>query len=228
MKRSKIKALAAIIISIAITVAGAVMTVNAEVDEAVIATASDNTNTEADSNDTATPNAGTEADERNNVNEESNPFSELYSLICAHADDIFSSLAFVGTLIIAVIYKRVLLPAVTGSIGSIGTALGKLREENEKNNAGTDSRLVSAENKLVSVEETLEKLNSSLEAMRASVGNTDEVKRECNLMHLVMEAQVEMLENIFMCSALPQYQKDAVSERIKSMKEKLTDYEYTE
>ena len=38
-------------------------------------------------------------------------------------------------------------------------------------------------------------------------------------MKALMSAQIDMLYDIFMTSSLPQYQKDAVNQRVKEMKE---------
>ena len=39
----------------------------------------------------------------------------------------------------------------------------------------------------------------------------------------MVKAQIDMLYDVFMSSALPQYQKDAVGERIAKMKEALVE-----
>ena len=44
-------------------------------------------------------------------------------------------------------------------------------------------------------------------------------------MRLVIEGQIDMLYAIFMSSALPQYQKDEIGERIKLMREVLNNNE---
>jgi len=47
----------------------------------------------------------------------------------------------------------------------------------------------------------------------------DEAQQERQELKLILDSQIDMLYDIFMASALPQYQKDAVGEKIAKMKE---------
>ena len=58
-----------------------------------------------------------------------NAFELLYEFFDEHSSEIFSSLAFIGSLIVAIAYKKGMIPALSGAIGSVGRAVGGLRDE---------------------------------------------------------------------------------------------------
>ena len=74
-------------------------------------------------------------------------------------------------------------------------------------------------------EEIISTLTERIEEMTSTI---EEVKdgellknRENQNLTVIISAQIDMLYDIFMSSALPQYQKDAVGERVALMKEAL-------
>ena len=60
------------------------------------------------------------------------------------------------------------------------------------------------------------------------IKDESEARREKKQLRLLADAQIDMLYNVFMSSALPQYQKDAVGERIAKMKEAIAENEREE
>ena len=60
-------------------------------------------------------------------------------------------------------------------------------------------------------------LSVAIEGMKSN--GIDKSERE--RMRIIMQGQIDMLYDIFMTSALPQYKKDEVGTRINEMKEKL-------
>ena len=154
--------------------------------------------------------------------EQTNFFEKLYLEVGTYASEILCALTFTGSIVLAFAYKKGLLPLVERSLVTIGNAVTKIKE-NTKENTEISSQLgVNVEGKLNDTQKLLsrlaEKISSLEEALNTSLNNERETRLENKHLRLVVDTQIDMLYDIFMCSALPQYQKDAVGERIAKMK----------
>ena len=152
---------------------------------------------------------------------EANALEELYEIIVSYTGEICSSLAFIGTIVVAFLYKKGLLPFITRSIGSISTLLTKLRDENASGQKSASDKLENANGRLVNIENTLSKMTDALNAATERLDSAERLSGEQKSYRTVLKAQVDMLHSVFMSSALPQYQKDEIGERIQEMKKEL-------
>ena len=152
---------------------------------------------------------------------EKNLFEEIYSLIELNADKIFSILAFIGTLVVGVGYKSGLLPLLSDALTKLKGSIDRVKEDGELSKLETGQRL----NEIV---EAVDCIGSDIEKMRWQYESYEMLCQERESMHLILEGQIDMLYAIFMTSALPQYQKDEIGERISKMREELKKYEKSE
>ena len=153
---------------------------------------------------------------------EENIFSTVYAEISAYAGEILCALTFAGSLILTVAYKKGLLPLIKGSLLSIGNAVSKIKDDAAEN-AEKGSKLgESIENRLECTKVTLdtlaEKVSELDNMLKEKLVCEDDAKREKEELRLILTSQIDMLYDIFMASALPQYQKDAVGEKVAKMK----------
>jgi hypothetical protein len=146
---------------------------------------------------------------------------EAYGIALKNADKIFALLACVSSLIVGFAYKKGLLPLVKNAISTLGSGVASLKEHSERaadaaNGALTEAaeRLSRAEECFGLISERLAALENELEAARESSVKDKELR-------LILNSQIDMLYEIFMSSALPSYQKDAVGERVAEMKHAL-------
>ena len=163
------------------------------------------------------------AEEITKEQSEDNLFSKVYDEVASYASEILCGLTLVGSLTLAVAYKKGLLPLVEKSLLAIGNAVSGIKE-GTKESAEAGSRLKdNIEKRLTVASETLEaladKIGSLDKALSASLEGDAKSRLEAKELRLVVDTQIDMLYDIFMSSALPQYQKDAVGERIAKMKE---------
>lgn len=172
-----------------------------------------------DSTDT-TPES-TVSDTAEATDAEENLFSLLWDGISEYATEIFCALTFIASLFLSYTYKKGLLPTVSGAVGSISTAVSKIKEstdlESEKNDAMSRSFsvfLTKTEEAFKKTEDKLENINSRLKVLDNSADMNACFKT-------VLEGQVELLYDVFMSSSLPQYKKDEIGERVAKMKEAL-------
>ena len=161
---------------------------------------------------------------------ESNIFAALYEDVIAYASEILCALTLAGSLSLAIAYKKGLLPLIERSLVTIGNAITKIRD-NAKESAdrsneisgNIDEKLSAAKCTLDSLAERIELLDKMLSD---SLRDESEARCEKRQLYLILNAQVDMLYDLFMSSALPQYQKDAVGEKIAKMKEAVAENAY--
>lgn len=149
---------------------------------------------------------------------EENLFATVYSEVSKYAGEILCAMTFAGSLILAVSYKKGLLPLVKGSLISIGNAVGKIKDTADvgiEKSAELNASFDGAKEVLTELADKVDTLDSML---KQRLEEEDAVNKEKEALKLILRSQIDMLYDIFMTAALPQYQKDAVGERIAAMK----------
>lgn len=153
---------------------------------------------------------------------EENVFDKMYADVSEYATEILCAMTFAGSIILAFAYKKGLLPIVKGSLLSIGNAVSKVKdsvgESAEKGVKLGESIEKGLENTKTVLDGLVKKISELDTALEERLSDESERAHEAEVLRLVLLSQIEMLRDIFMSAALPQYQKDAVGERIAKMK----------
>lgn len=147
-----------------------------------------------------------------------NVFELVYAFFEEHSSETFSLLAFIGSLAVALLYKKGMIPALAGAVGSVGKAVCGLREDS---GSAISSLLEQGGDMLAKIgvtEKTLAEAAESLSALSEKLKSADESRREMSGIKTVILAQIDLLYDIFMASSLPQYRKDDIGERVSDMK----------
>ena len=152
-----------------------------------------------------------------------NLFAKLYAELTEYATEILAALTLAGSLTLAVAYKKGLLPLVEKSLLSIGNAITKIKESTKESLDTSTKMSATIDDRLAASSEALEALIKGVDDLGRAISesNHNDESTKCAIaeLRLVVRAQIDMLYDVFMHSALPQYQKDAVGERIAKMKE---------
>ena len=156
-----------------------------------------------------------------------NIFEEVYTLLEANADKIFSILAFVGTLVVGVGYKSGLLPLLRDALSKLKSSIDGVKADGELNKALTESKMGEISAAIDGINAAIEKSNGELSRIEWQFKNYEQLMAERESMRLILEGQIDMLYAIFMSSALPQYQKEEIGIKIQEMREELASYEQT-
>ena len=160
--------------------------------------------------------------ENNDDGETENVFAAVYNTLIENSDKIFSTLAFIASLIIAFLYKKNFMPTVKNSIGSITAALSEFSTESGKK-IGNASALIDAVNsRLLETENMLSHLSDNLSGLEEALKDKTKDTSRLESIKKVISAEVDMLYEIFMTSSLPQYKKEEVGEKISAMKKELS------
>lgn len=153
--------------------------------------------------------------------ENKNFYEIIYGAFRDNSEKITSALAAIASLVLAFCYKRGLMPSVKGATNKLCDLVSKVKDASEEQAETAKELLYSAEEKLLCARDSIEKLNERLMELEKELSESLADKDEREKMKLILMAQTEMLYDIFMTSALPQYQKDIVGERTARMKEQL-------
>lgn len=143
---------------------------------------------------------------------------EAYGIALKNADKIFALLACISSLIVGFAYKKGLLPLVRNAISTLGSGVASLREHSERAEEVAKGALTEAAERLGRAEECFGMIGERLTALEKELESARESSVKDNELRLILNSQIDMLYEIFMSSALPTYQKDAVGERIAEMK----------
>lgn len=154
--------------------------------------------------------------------EKTNIFETVYTEALKHSDKILSALAFSASLILALAYKKGLLPLIKGALSALTSSVSRLKEETESASLAAKRTIEDSSAKLESSQILLESLTERLRAIENELSASTEEQNMRRDIKRIMSAQVDMLYEIFMSSSLPAYQKESVGERIAEMKKALT------
>lgn len=158
----------------------------------------------------------------------SSVFDEIYRRLAENADKIFAALAFIGTMIVSLAYKKGLLPLLGGAVSYLKGSVESIKESGTALSENTDRRFgVLCENMNEVLREN-ENTLKAIESINERLLEVDSMAKRYESTNLILSSQVDMLYTIFMSSALPQYQKEEVGERISRMKEELKKHENLE
>ena len=176
----------------------------------------------ADTIDTPEVSTDTEIDRKTDEGEGSidteNVFETLFIKVKNHAGEICSALALIASLILAYCYKCGLMPIIQNALSAISNVLSGIEKGADESSRASAEAISALKDRLERAEELIEKLGENMDTLVEDLRvRTLEVKGSEDT-RVILSAQVDMLYDIFMTSALPQYQKDTVGERIAAMR----------
>ena len=148
-------------------------------------------------------------------------FEVLYSEFIEHSEKILGALTLIGSLILAFAYKKGLIPVVRSGLNALMEAVAGIKEKTQENDMIYTEFSEILTGRLDNTEKTLESLGTRIDGLTDSLKSAEDTLDENAKLRIIMSAQVDMLYDIFVCSSLPEFQKERVCERIKEMKEAL-------
>ncbi len=169
-----------------------------------------------------TPEIDPSATDTEKSDESENIFTTLYMWVCDNSGEIFSFLTLVSSVILAFTYKRGLLPRLSGALGKLGGAVGTISKSCEGALGTLDESFAALKEGLSSVSGLCEGLSDEVSELSARLEEAGTSKDEVEKMKLILSSQVDMLYEIFLSSALPQFAKEAVAERVTAMRRMLS------
>lgn len=157
--------------------------------------------------------------------EPENGFTLAYNMLVDHLSELLSALTLIASLVVGYFYKKGLLPSVKGVLSGINGAVGRLKESSDKEIENRKSDAKKVEDTLAGFGKSLEEQGRLISGIEQRLISEEEYYKQKEKLNLILSSQVDMLYNIFISSSLPQYQKDAMNEKIIAMKKELKNYE---
>lgn len=155
------------------------------------------------------------------IESDENVFEVIYREAISHSAEIFGLLSFIGTLIVAFLYKRGIMPLIKGGVGAVADTVCAIRERAESDSIKNDGRSSEILGSLKCAEDALSVLSDKLSSLEADLSSIESIERSEKSLRDVLSVQIDMLEDIFLSSSLPEYKKAAVGERVVAMKKEL-------
>lgn len=176
----------------------------------------------ADTIDTPEVSTDTEIDGETDEGEGSidteNVFETLFIKVKNHAGEICSALALIASLILAYCYKCGLMPIIQNALSAISSVLSGIEKGADESSRASAEAISALKDRLERAEELIEKLGENMDTLVEDLRVRTLEAKSSEDTRVILSAQVDMLYDIFMTSALPQYQKDTVGERIAAMR----------
>lgn len=152
---------------------------------------------------------------------EENVFTTLYNWVVLNAGEIFSLLTLITSGLLAFTYKKGLLPKLGGALGKISSAVGSISKSTDDALSSLGENYDRIKDNLSTVSSLCEGLSDEISTLSARLDESADTKGELEKMKIILSSQVDMLYEIFLSSALPQFAKEAVAERVSVMRRAL-------
>lgn len=141
--------------------------------------------------------------------------------IIDNASEILSSLSLIGTVIICVIAKKVLLPILSGGLNKVTAIVSEF--ENiatrllEKNNTQVGDISKEAEKLTAAVNDAESKVERIAESVEKLTASEVDAANDRETVKLVMTMQAELFNELVKNSSMPQWRKDDIEKRYKDI-----------
>lgn len=155
------------------------------------------------------------------IEDTKNSFEKIYDAAMAHASEILSLAAFIGSLICAVIYKSGLMPLIEKGLGGIKNAAQKIKEATDRAECDNKASLGYINDKMCELEMAISEMQETIKSATKAMESSVEARAHQARIDGLLSGELDMLYDIFMSSALPEYEKARVGERVAKLKEEL-------
>ena len=159
----------------------------------------------------------TEKTENGESAEQKSFFEKLYDSVTDYLGEILCALAFGASCLIAVAYKKGLLPLLSGALGKLSGAVGSIKESTDGIKTVASGAIDKIGERLKSAEELIFKQSAYLEDIKARLDEEGR-RSELDTIKTALEGELELLYDIFMSSSLPEYQKTNVARRLSEIR----------
>ncbi len=153
--------------------------------------------------------------------EDGNVLSGIIDAVREYSGEILSALSLIASLILAYCYRAGLTPVLKGALSNFASLLSGVRDSAAKNEITCQELGTVLNERLSSAEEVIKKLEENIDAVTFAIKKKEEAEGDRASLIYILNSQIDMMYNIFMTSALPQYQKDMVGDKIAEMRRTL-------
>ena len=149
---------------------------------------------------------------------EANIFSEIFEAARSNSENIFSVLAFIGSLVIMFCYKKGLIPFIKDALGKLSAGVKSINDKTVSLGRESETLTAALTERLDTIDKLSKKLDETASALVLSQEEINGYIKDRERFNAVLLSQIDMLYEIFMSASLPQYLKDRVGTKINEMK----------
>ena len=147
-----------------------------------------------------------------------NVFESLYSSLRENLADILSALAFLGSVIVMLCYKKGLIPFIKEGLSALAAGVKSVSEKTAALDTDTEQKLIDMERRIEELSDIAKKVETAAESLMLSEEEKALSELDKRRFTSVLECQIDMLYEVLSAAALPQYLKERSAERISDMK----------
>ena len=154
-----------------------------------------------------------------------NFFADLYGMAAENADKIFAILSFIGTLVLALAYKKGLMPSLGKTIGSLTDGVRDMATRAEERIGDSERMIGEFAARISEALTAIEALRMQADELSEKLEAIGECKAHTNAATKALLTEVDMLSDLLLASSIPEYRKEAVERRVADIKKELCDNE---
>ena len=166
---------------------------------------------------------GSEESEASDSTLAENPFESLYLAVREHLGEIMCAVSLALTVLVSLLYKKGLMPFMSRTLGTIGSAIAGIKTSTDEYAKSGGESMDGIKAMLEKAQKTISSLESGLAVIESTLSGMASDKGDIARFKAVMECQSTRLFDILMNSSIPQYQKDAVGEKLTEIKSALSE-----
>ena len=152
-----------------------------------------------------------------------NVAAEIYDQIIAHSGEILSALSFAASALIVIVYKKSFLPGVQKTLFALRKSSDGMDGEAKKQSDLLTTACAALEKKADAALASIEAMEERFACIEEGLSALEDGRRLDEQIKTVLTAEIDMLYELFMSAALPQYEKDRIGEKINLMKKTLSE-----
>lgn len=149
-------------------------------------------------------------------------FSEMFDEVKEHSAEIFSLLTLVGSCVLAFSYKNGLMPTLKKGVGGIGGAVNDIKDYTVRTEKSVEELGRLTKDELDGLSRLLSGAEDTVTEIKERLVSIEDGAKRSKRLECVIEAELELLYNIFMFSSMPEYQKAAISKKMEEIKDALS------
>ena len=153
--------------------------------------------------------------------EVSTVFAMVYELVLDYATEILSALAAVASCLLALGYKKGLLPFLQQGLGVISGTVKNLGESAASANLTVCEQSEATRHATERIEESVAALCEGLTAVSERLALLEQASCERSGIREALVGQIDMLAEIFLASSLPEYRKEKIGATVAKLKAEL-------
>lgn len=155
------------------------------------------------------------------TDEYENAFAAAFAAVNDNMAKILSALAFIGSLIIMLCYKRGLIPLIKEGLAALAAGVKNISQKNDALEGESERLIAALEDKIAKLDEHMARIEDAERSIKESDKELQLDREERQRVRRVLLCEVDMLYEIFNSAALPQYLKEQVGERVCAMRREL-------